>query len=192
MDCRALVQDVPERHFDLLLTDPPYGLDKKLSSGGGHHKFSKFRVAYSQETWDVRIENEWLARIRATARQQIIWGGNYYELPPTRCPLAWNKKQPFRTFAQWEMAWSNLNQPARMFEHSFGDKDGCHPTEKPLPLMQWCLSLVGQVTSVFDPFAGSGTTLVAAQRAGLKWIGVEINEKYCRVALDRLRQRQLI
>ena len=128
------------------------------------------------------------------AGKHIIWGGNYYQLPPSRQYLVWDKGAGFkgRDFAECEQAWCSMDGNAKLFARdplASGDyRDKVHPTQKPIALMQWCIGIAGEVGSLIDPFMGSGTTLVAAKRAGVRAIGIEINRAYCESAVARLRQ----
>ena len=185
-DCRQVLPFLPR--FDLLLTDPPYGLGKKLTGGQGEWgtHFEK------SPEWDHVLSPDWLVRqCVSIADKAIVWGGNYYELPPTRCWLSWDKMQE-HTSGHFEMAWTNLDKPTRTFRmsrveaHSNGKR---HPTEKPVGLFKWCIGLAGdEVKTVIDPFAGSGTTGDAAKAEGRKATLIEISEDYCEKAADRLRQ----
>ena len=88
------------------------------------------------------------------------------------------------------MAWTDLERPAALFKHDKSDIDGkIHPTQKPEPLMRWCIGLAGEsVKTILDPYMGSGTTLLAAKMEGRRAIGIEIEERYCEIAANRLRQ----
>src|SRR5690606_1192010 len=128
------------------------------------------------------------------APEVVIWGGNYYALPPMRCWLLWDKKQPDTfTTGQAEMAWTNLDRPIRVFrfaqceQASEGEK--YHPTQKPVALMAWCLKWVKGQT-ILDPFMGSGTTGVACLPAGRSFIGIEREPKYFDIACCRIEDAQ--
>jgi site-specific DNA-methyltransferase (adenine-specific) len=184
-DCRKVLPWLEP--FDLLLTDPPYGLGDRLTGGNGEWQ-KHFETA---PDWDQLTSPNWLVdQCLDIAKQAIIWGGNYYTLPAVRCWLAWDKMQE-HTSGHFEMAWSNMDKPTRTFRmsrveaHSKGKQ---HPTQKPLALMRWCLSLVPDAETVLDPFMGSGTTLLAAKLEGRKAVGIEINESYCEAAANRLAQ----
>ena len=135
------------------------------------------------------------------ANVAILWGGNYYEgLPPSRCWLVWDKDNTGMR-ADAELAWTNRDAAVRLFkwrwngmlqEHAGDKKESrVHPTQKPLALMRWCLSLVTEAKTVLAPFAGSGTTGVAAKLEGRKALLIEINEAYCESAAKRLSQGTL-
>ena len=210
-DCRKVLPFLPK--FDLLLTDPPYGIDiasrptvgapntAKRGSKGTSKMGVKDMPAKEWEVsdWDREPPPRWfIDAAQGTAKHAILWGGNYYGLPASSCWLVWDKKNGDTKFADCELAWTNLRTAVRKFDwrwngmlqEQFGDKKETrvHPTQKPLALMRWCLSLVPEAQTVLDPFMGSGTTLVAARLEGRKAIGIEISEKYCEAAAKRLSQ----
>lgn len=169
-----------------IVTDPPYGHGDRWQ-GGTWGAAPMYRDA---EKWDAeRFPNDDLLRVLGQ-RRAIVWGGNYYDLPPSRCWLAWRKSSPMPTLADFELAWTNLNQPSKLFTADRNpDGPRWHPTQKPLALLTWCLSFVEG--SILDPFAGSGTTLRAAKDLSRRAIGIEIEPKYCEIAVKRLRQEVL-
>jgi site-specific DNA-methyltransferase (adenine-specific) len=184
---------------DLILTDPPYGLGDRWQGGGGEHTRSSWRFDPSEAmSWDGSLV-EGVEGLVGAAKYVVIWGGNYYALPPTRCWFLWDKKQNDRwTTGQAEMAWTNLDRPVRMFRMSqveahneMGNK--VHPTQKPLSLMRWCIAMVRDpgIATILDPFMGSGTTLRAAKDFGIRSVGIEIDERYCDLAATRMAQESL-
>ena len=199
-DCRKVLPWIEP--VDLLLTDPPYGIGDRW--GGGKMTNTKGQTSRLWETdqgdWDKQPAESWLMQsMIEKAENAIIWGGNYYSLPPSRCWLTWDKCQTF-TGADAELAWTTLDKPvatwrmARVEAYKPAKNGGVckvHPTQKPLGLIQWCIGQAGDVATILDPFAGSGTTLVAARLEGRKAIGIEINERYCEAAANRLAQRTL-
>lgn len=175
--------------FDLLLTDPPYGLGEKLRAGEGNEWSGGFEVA---PEWDTEIiAPEVLNLCIAKARAAIVFGGNYYPLPPVRGWIAWDKMQD-HTSGHFELAWTNLDIPTRSFRMSrvvaYSQMKKEHPTQKPLALMEWCIEQVADAQTILDPFAGSGTTLVAALRTGRHATGIEREEKYCEIAARRIEK----
>ena len=178
--------------FDLLLTDPPYGIGDKMKGGfNGEWSRAGDREWSESPEWDsVPVEFATLNECFLSATESIIWGGNYYELRPVRCWLAWDKMQEHSS-GHFEMAWTTLDKPTRMFRMCRAQAYGAgksHPTQKPVALMQWCLGLAPDAKTILDPFAGSGTTLLAAKLEGRRAVGIEISEDYCRIAVERLRQ----
>ena len=129
-----------------------------------------------------------LEEIIANYSEAVVWGGNYYRLPPARGWLIWDKKQEHSS-GHAELAWTSLDIPVRTYRLSrveaYSKMHKQHPTQKPVGLMRWCIEFTkGQ--AILDPFMGSGTTLVAAKQLGRRAIGIEIEEKYCEIAANRL------
>lgn len=188
--------------FDLLLTDPPYGIgaDATMHKQGGT-KYGKAAAAkrdYAATDWDKNPVDEWVMFLaRRLGRKQIIFGGNYYDLPPTRCWLVWDKVNGENEFADCELAWTNLDKAVRKREHMWngmirkGGEDREHPTQKPLEVISWALQLAGDVTTVLDPWAGSGTTGRACKDLGKRCVLIEREERYCEVAAKRMEQEVL-
>ena len=183
-DCREILPTLPK--CDLLLTDPPYGHGPRWQ-GGTWGAAQMYRDA---EVWDAeKIPDDLLSLVLSCALSAIVWGGNYYSLPPSRCWLAWVKNPAMDTMADFELAWTNFDRPAKKFiENRNPDGKRQHPTQKPLDLIQWCYSFAPEAQTILDPFMGSGTTLVAAKHKGLEAIGIEIEERYCEIAAKRLSQ----
>ena len=187
-DCGELLPTLGR--FDLLLTDPPYGI-KRFERGS--LRFDKKREFPNGIKWDVAPDLETLNGIMEVVTNSIIWGMNNLPLPTTEHFLVWDKEQTVDNFASAELAWCNLKTPAKVFRYSIhrhnNSKIGGHPTEKPLMLMTWCIALAGDnVKTIFDPFAGSGTTGVAAKLLNRKCTLIEKEEKYCEIAARRLSQ----
>jgi DNA modification methylase len=165
-----------------VVTDPPYGIGITRSN----------RLATSRglggKTWDDKpADLSWLDTVASPA---IIWGGNYFPLPPTRAPLVWDKNNAGRDFADFELAWTNLDMVARRFIFRPMNMDGGkeHPTQKPIQLMLWCLGFLPDARTILDPFMGSGTTGVACVKLGRKFIGIEIDPDYFDIACRRIRE----
>src|SRR5438445_10506543 len=133
---------------------------------------SQTRYSEDAQQWDdCKFHDKALSEIRRCGVHSVIWGGNYYELPVSRCWLCWDKMPKAPTLADFELAWTNLDAPSKMF-FAWRGADGVtgHPTPKPLALFKWCLSFFPEAKTVFDPFLGSGTTLVAAKDLGMSRI----------------------
>lgn len=194
-DNRQILPALPE--FDLCLTDPPYGIGE---AAGRNKSRSKIAVSkdYGNSDWDNSPPEDWLfGLMRAKSTSQIIFGGNYFTLPPSSCWLVWDKLNGDSDFADCELAWTNLPRAVRrirwqwagMLQENMARKEHReHPTQKPLGVIQWALSMVPEAKTVVDPFMGSGTTLVACKNMGVKCVGIEREEKYCEVAAKRLGQ----
>lgn len=181
-DCREVLPLLGR--FDMLLTDPPYGLGIAANP---------VRQAHAKSSWDdAPVSSETLSLCINAADKQVIWGGNYFGLPASKSFFVCDKCQPEGlTLAMCEQAWSNINRPAKMFRLSVTSYKKEHPTQKPEELMAWCIGQCAPVRTVLDPFMGSGTTLVAAKRLGKIAVGIEREEKYCEIAAKRLSQGAL-
>jgi len=192
-DCREILPTLGP--VDLVLTDPPYGLGDKWQGGGGTAKTSWKFDPKEARAWDGSTVDA-VNGLPEMAIECIVWGGNYYALPTSRCWLVWDKKQNDKwTTGQAELAWTNLDRPVRVLrmaqceQANEGPKN--HPTQKPHKLMMWCLKWSQTDGMILDPFMGSGTTLRAAKDLGRKAIGIEIEEKYCEIAAKRMAQEVL-
>lgn len=141
-----------------------------------------------KKEWDaVSISSVVIETIRASAREQIIWGGNYFHLPPSRGFLVWDKKQPENfSLAMCEMAWWSRDTNAKVYSRSVLGYHKEHPTQKPVELMEWCLTFAPKAKTIIDPFMGSGTTGVACAKQGRSFIGIEMDESYFNVACRRI------
>ena len=170
--------------FDLLLTDPPYG----IGFGAKHTKWSANRDTHLGD-WDAEAPD--IAPILEMAEHSIVWGGERFSLPVRRRWLTWVKPDAAPTFASTEYAWTSQDAPARHFVYAVGavnrERVG-HPTQKPVALMRWCLGFVPNAQTILDPFMGSGTTGVACVELGRTFIGIELDEKYFDIACRRIEQ----
>lgn len=177
-DCREILPQLPK--VDAVITDPPYGI---FDYGG---KWGKKQDL----VWDREAASN-MQQVLDSGKEAAIWGGNYFTLPPSRGWLAWFKRDSVPSAADIELAWTSLDMNARLIDQTIAatNSERCgHPTQKPLRVMRWTLSFFHNADTVLDPYAGSGTTLVAAKNLGRKAIGIEIEERYCEIAVNRLRQ----
>ena len=182
---------------DAVVTDPPYGIGE---AAGKNKSRGNLAVAkdYGDDTWDNEIvDNQVIDLIRQISDWQIIFGGNYYALPPTKCWLVWDKENT-GDFADAELAWTNLNKAVRLKRYMWNgmlrankEPRGDHPTQKPVGIMTWCIShLPDGSNTILDPFMGSGTTGVSAVQMGRKFIGIEREPKYFNIACQRIETAQ--
>ncbi len=199
-DCAIIAPQLEP--VDLLCTDPPYGIGEargKNKSRGGRGLGKTPSRDYGVAAWDDAPPPRWiLDMLRARSRYQIIFGGNYFDLPPSSCWLVWDKENGENDFADCELAWTNFEKAVRRKRHMWhgmlrkGGEERCHPTQKPLEVMSWALSLCPEPpTTVLDPFMGSGTTLRACKDVGIRSIGIEADERYCEIAAQRMSQQTL-
>lgn len=199
-DCRYILPTLPK--VDAVITDPPYGIGADV--GVGSKSADKWAAETGEARWDLAPpDDELLAMVVAAGKIAIVWGGNYFRLPPSPCWLVWDKETAGVTaFADCELAWTNLPTAVRLKRYLWSGpymrvkEERFHPTQKPLPVMEWCIERAGKISSILDPFMGSGTTGVAAMTLQRKFIGVEKEERYfdiaCRRIEDAQRQGRLI
>ena len=189
-DCREIVPQLGR--FELLLTDPPYG--DILTRKNGHGKLKESAARYGGGAWDIRPTVGEISCLLQYCRVAMVWGGNYFssELPDSRCWLVWDKCNGDSSFADAELCWTNLDAAVRMRKCSIQSiPNRAHPTQKPEQIMSWCISLAGEVKTILDPFAGSGTTGRAAKDLNKEVVLIEREEKYCEIAANRMCQEVL-
>jgi site-specific DNA-methyltransferase (adenine-specific)/modification methylase len=197
-DCHDLVGNLGT--FDALVTDPPYGLKEAAGKSMTRPSGSLWRSGsprdYGSESWDNRTDQEGVNMARDVSRHQIIFGGNYYDLPPSSCWLVWDK-QTSGDQADCELAWTNLKGAVRLVKWCWngiqrrGGEIRFHPTQKPVGVMTWCIErLPDTVETILDPYMGSGTTGVAAHKMGKQFVGIEQLEKYFDIACRRIEDAQ--
>jgi DNA modification methylase len=193
-DCREIMPQLDK--VDLVLTDPPYGLKENAYRVANRGKLAK-PTDYGDFSWDnAPASKDLIDAAVSHGEVSIIWGGNYFHLPPSRGWLVWDK-QNSGNFADCELAWTNAETSVRIFRHMWngmlraGEARGVarvHPAQKPVELMRWCIGFGDNPQTILDPFMGSGTTLRAAKDLGRKAIGIELEERYCEIAAKRLAQ----
>ena len=179
-DCMDILPTLGK--VDAVITDPPYGIGYSSSPT----KWSRDNVGRSGEDWDDKAPS--VDGLLIPGADVMIWGGNHFALPPSRGWLMWVKPPGLPTYGTAELCWTNISMPVRHLEagRCNGDKWN-HPTQKPLPLMLWCIGFTKGKT-ILDPFMGSGTTGVAAIQMGRKFIGIEREPNYFDIACQRIEQ----
>lgn len=214
-NCMDIMSRYPDGFFDLAVVDPPYGINApnmqmgsnktrtkggypaistaeqlrkgRLNSGGG--KLKNRALNTMDCSWDEEPPPpEYWTELFRVSRNQIVWGGNYFPLPPTRGIIVWDKLQPWENFSQVEIAWTSFDVPAAIFRLSnTGGRNGekkIHPTQKPVALYDWVyskyLKLLNQppdrLLRVLDTHLGSGSNRISAHKAGVDFVGCENNQ----------------
>jgi len=165
---------------DAVVTDPPYGLGIAANP---------VRQAHAKMDWDESpASREHIEAMLSIEVPSIIWGGNYFPMPPAKCVLCWDKVQPEDfSLAMCEYAWTNIDTPSKLYRRRVVGYDKLHPTQKPTELIEWCFArFQGRREAILDPFMGSGTTGVACVRTGRRFIGIEREPKYFEIAVKRI------
>ena len=189
-DCAEILPLLPK--FDLILTDPPYGIGADSHAGKKENGWTD----YGEGGWDKERPPLWLfGLILDKSKDCIVWGGNYFTdaLPPTMQWLVWDKGQRNFSLADCEFAWSSKRAAARVLTLSRGEalQDGKeHPTQKPLRLRELSLGMHAKAKTVCDPFRGTGTTGVAGVRLEKSFVGIERERKYFDIACERIENEQ--
>lgn len=195
MDCMEYMKSVPDKFFELAVVDPPYGLDKKSTHGRGKLKNRCLNRGNIQK-WDIRPSKGYFDELFRVSRNQIIWGGNYFPLPPTRGILCWDKIQPWENFSQIELAWTSFDCPAAIIHLSntggANKESKIHPTQKPVALYHWILKkFANPDDKILDTHLGSGSSRIAAYKMGLDFYGTEIDKEYFYSQEERFRRECL-
>lgn len=184
-DCMDLMAEFPDGHFDLAIVDPPYGIGVNSMNMG-----SRKTVRPDKKNWDDEIPTpEYFAELRRVAKKQIVWGGNYFPLPPSRGWCVWDKGESMygRSFAEVELAWMSMDASARIFKMSPNQLDRFHPTQKPVKLYEWLLgSYAKPGERILDTHLGSGSHAIAAHYAGVHLTACEIDPDYFSASIDRI------
>ena len=184
-----LMSRYEDNHFDLAIVDPPYGIDINSSGRLGHY-------GGKGKTWDSEIpSSDYFKELSRVSKNQIIWGGNYFDLPPTRCFLIWDKKQPEGvSFASCEYSWTSFDKSAKTFylRPQGADYDGrIHPTQKPIKLYEWLLmNYAKEGDKILDTHLGSGSIALACHNLKFDLTACELDTEYYEASLKRLKQHQ--
>jgi site-specific DNA-methyltransferase (adenine-specific) len=187
MDCIEGMKQYADNHFDLAIVDPPYGINAgKMTMGSGKHKFKK------DKDWDSAIPSaEYFTQLFRVSKNQVVWGGNYFteHLHPTPHWLVWDKRNPNLSFAEGELAWVQKGKNLRIFQHySAQVEEGgkIHPTQKPVRLYDWVLNnYANEGDLILDTHLGSGSSRIAADKAGLSFVAFELDKQYFDAAEKR-------
>ena len=214
MDCLEGMKQFPDKYFDLAIVDPPYGgagKDAEETFNGAIQgrfggRFEKYidngkidaartggtwasKYGKSINNWDIAPSKEYFEELFRVSKNQIIWGGNYFELPPTRCFVVWKKLTISENFsmAMAEYAWTSFNDNAKVFEHVPQGKDRFHPTQKPIALYEWLLNRYAKDGDIIlDTHVGSASSLIACHNTNHKFVGFELDEHYYKLSKERL------
>lgn len=206
MDCMDGMKRFPDKYFEVAIVDPPYGINapnmamgtnKSRSKNGYPAESTASRLKRSKGAgqWDSEPPREdYFKELFRVSKNQIIWGGNYFRLPPTKCFVVWDKVQPWEAFSQVEMAWTSYDLPAKLFRYSntggANTERKIHPTQKPIALYEYLLQTFKINGPVLDTHVGSGSSLIAYHRAGVPFVGFEIDEDMYKLSGERLEREK--
>tara|TARA_R110000824_G_scaffold142223_1_gene309243 strand:- start:2 stop:613 length:612 start_codon:yes stop_codon:yes gene_type:complete len=190
-DNMQLMARYKDNHFDLAIVDPPYGIDAgKMTMGSGKHEFKKGK------DWDSAVPNkEYFDELFRVSKNQIIWGGNYFDLPLNNNWIIWDKLNPNLSFSEGEMAWCSIKKNVRIFKRlsTLPDYDGKkqHPTQKPIKLYEYCLKKYAEKgNKILDTHLGSGSIAIACDKNGFDLVACELDTEYYNNSLKRLKIHQ--
>lgn len=182
-DCMDIMAQMPDKYVDLALVDPPYGIggdalhtDRPLKGAG---KLKNRAINLFQTKWDIAPDEKYFSELFRISKNQIIWGGNYFNLGRTRGFICWDKCQPWTNFSQVEFAWTSFDSPSKLFKFDNRTNDKIHPTQKPVSLYRWILQNYaekGQI--ILDTHSGSGSCAIACYLEGYDFIACEKDEDY--------------
>ena len=187
MDCMEGMKQFPDKYFELAIVDPPYGINVNKMNMGGRNT-----VKPTAKKWDDSIPSqEYFNELIRVSKNQIIWGGNYFPLRPSRCFVIWDKGEMMygRSFAECEYAWVSMDKSAKMYKLNPTQLDRIHPTQKPVSLYLWLLNnYAKEGDKILDTHVGSASSLVACHELGFDYIGFELDSDYFNLATKRLEQ----
>ena len=195
MDCLEGMKQFPDKHFELAIIDPPYGININMNMGRKKGQEKK----HQEKDWDSSIPNqEYFDELFRISQNQIIWGGNYFPLPLTKSWIFWDKEVPKGvSFADGELAWTSFDKTlvkARIPYSGFqGMDDGgkIHPTQKPVALYKWLLmNYAKQGDKILDTHVGSASSLIACYDMGFDYVGFELDEDYYKSACERIEENK--
>lgn len=188
IDCMELMARYPDKYFDLAVVDPPYGLGNAVVNSGGRFK----RYHNTNGNWDISSPNEkYFIELFRVSKNQIIWGGNYFNLPTNKCFIIWDKLQPQNiSFAMAEYAWASFDSVSKIIKcRTIGQEQRFHPTQKPVKLYDWVFkNYATEGQTILDTHLGSGSSRIAAYKNKLNFVGCEIDKEYFEASDKRFKQ----
>tara|TARA_R110002124_G_scaffold120087_7_gene277880 strand:+ start:1421 stop:2038 length:618 start_codon:yes stop_codon:yes gene_type:complete len=192
-DNMKLMARYPDNYFELAIVDPPYGLGKRTTDGGSKKNTqTKFMKDIRRTNWDDTVPTkEYFEELKRVSENQIIWGGNYFELHSYRTFITWDKMTYVPTMSQVELAYTSFDSPARLIKINSNQLDRIHVTQKPVKLYEWLLmNYAKEGDKILDTHLGSGSIALACHNLGFDLVGCELDTEYYDAACKRLKQHQ--
>ncbi|MBR7086369.1 MAG: site-specific DNA-methyltransferase [Prevotella sp.] len=210
-DCLEYMRTLPDKAFQLAIADTPYGISavsvepwkqsvcnprgkrlrNRIRQGSGKLKNRAIQNMDSDFDFSPPTD-EFFQELFRISKNQIIWGGNYFHLPPTRCIICWDKEQPWENFSQFELAWTSFDYPAAMFRYrntGINEQSHIHPTQKPVELYAYLLRKFAKPGDrIFDPMMGSQSSRIAAYKMGFDYVGCELDAEYFAKGCERFNR----
>jgi site-specific DNA-methyltransferase (adenine-specific) len=193
-DNMNLMARYPDNYFDLAIVDPPYGIEQITGKESANNRgnINKKRIFGTQSEkfreWDKAPTKEYFIELFRVSKNQIIWGGNYFDLPIYRCPIVWDKCQPWETFSKTELAWSSFNMPSSLFKFDNRTGGKIHPTQKPIELYKWLLNKYAKEgDKILDTHLGSGSIAIACHDYKYDLTACELDKEYFDKAIERIK-----
>jgi site-specific DNA-methyltransferase (adenine-specific) len=194
-DNMELMKRYPDNYFDLAIVDPPYGINvTKMTLGN-----SKVKLKSEEKEWDSAVPNQdYFNELTRVSKHQFIWGGNYFNLPPSRFWVIWDKNNGESDFADGEMCWGSMDKPMRInkrhwcgsaAKHETGHNK-IHPTQKPIKLYEWLLdNYAKEGDKILDTHLGSGSIAIACHNRGFELTACELDKEYFEASIKRIKQQ---
>ena len=184
-----LMARYPDNYFDLAIVDPPYGINVTAMNMGGR----KRNIKDKDKKWDLGIpKGKYFDELFRVSKNQIVWGGNYFELPQSQYFAIWDKGETMygRDFAECEFAWVRKGG-TRIYKKNPNQLDRIHPTQKPVKLYEWLLmNYAKENDKILDTHLGSGSIAIAAHNLGFDLTACELDTDYYNAAIKRLEQHK--
>lgn len=185
MDCMEYMRDIPDKHFDLAICDPPYGLERFKKGGSVINKYGSENGKWN----NIKPNNDYFLELFRVSKYKIIWGANNFELPTSEYFIVWQKGNALNfSFAMVEMAWTNIKKPAKLFKylHVQNNDKTIHPTQKPIELYRWLLKNYAKPgDKILDTHGGSGSICIACHDMGFDLDWMELDKDYYDAAVKR-------
>ena len=192
-DCLEAMKLMQDNQFDLVIVDPPYGLGKRTTDGGSKKNTqTKFMNDIRRTNWDDSVPpKKYFDELKRVSKNQIIWGGNYFEIHSYRTFIVWDKMTYVPTMSQVELAATSFDKPARLIKINSNQLERIHPTQKPVKLYEWLLmNYANKGDKILDTHLGSGSIAIACHNLGYDLTGYELDKEYYDNAIKRIKNYQ--